>query len=152
MAVDMMASARIPGTRKSTGCLVPVGSTCTAEKNSRNTTGMPSVRKRVSPLVNSMVSSARSWAASGLIGPAPGARGRDAGPSSTGGVPRPARWSVGPRSSRRLPPRAPVMARYASSSDWPVRRSPRDRSRSASQPASAATTAGLDSPAGGTRR
>jgi hypothetical protein len=58
MAVDMTARARMPGTRKSTGCLVPVGSTCTAEKKSRNSTGIPRVRKRVSPLVAIMVTSA----------------------------------------------------------------------------------------------
>ncbi len=93
MAVDMTARARMPGTRKSTGWLVPVGSTCTAEKNRRNTTGMPSVRRRVSPLVNSMVSSARSWAVRGLIrrpaaspvgsvvGAAPGNPGRPMVPS-----------------------------------------------------------------------
>jgi len=71
MAVDMTARARIPGTRKSTGWVVPVGSTCTAEKKSRNTTGMPNVRNRVSPLVNSMVISARSCAPSGLIAAIP---------------------------------------------------------------------------------
>ena len=70
MAVDMTARARMPGTRKSTGCSVPVGSTWTPEKNSRKTTGMPRVKKTVSPLVAIMVTSARSWAVSGLTPPA----------------------------------------------------------------------------------
>ncbi len=103
MAVDMMARARMPGTRKSTGCLVPVGSTCTAEKNSRNTTGIPSVRKTDSPLVNSMVSSARSWARETV------SSGR--GPSTTSGRSRAAQSgapSAGPGSRRAL---EPVMAR-----------------------------------------
>ena len=66
----------MPGTRKSTGWSVPVGSTCTAEKNSRNTTGMPKVRKTVSPLVKIMVTSARNWATSGRISANPGTGGR----------------------------------------------------------------------------
>ena len=126
MAVDMTARARMPGTRKSTGCLVPVGSTCTAEKNSRNTTGMPKVRNRVSPLVDIMVSSARSWAASGLIGPvrrSPSATGARHGPDRTPTVGRPPPPVRPPASAsaaglRRRPVRparlgriAPVMAR-----------------------------------------
>ena len=80
----------------------PVGSTCTAEKKSRKTTGMPSVRKRVSPLVNSMVISARSWAASGLTGPLPGscAGTGPSGPAATavpGRRPGDGRRHPGPR-------------------------------------------------------
>ena len=140
MAVDMTARARMPGTRKSTGWPVPVGSTCTAEKKRRNTTGMPRVSRSVSPLVTIMVSSARSWAMSGLppmpavaSGPTVGRRrspalgdgGRPRRPlrlCAAGGRPGP----VGPRAGDG---QVGLLQR------WPVRRSPRARSRSASQPA-----------------
>ena len=92
--VDMTARARMPGTRKSTGCLVPVGSTWTPQKKSRKTTGMPRVRKRVSPLVKIMVTSARSWAASGVTGARPrSARRRPGrrGPVPAGAGPGPVR-------------------------------------------------------------
>ena len=104
--VDMTASASIPGTRKSTGCRVPVGSTCTPEKNNRNTTGMPRVRKTVSPLVAIMVTSARSWATRGLTGRA----GRWTCPAP-GGHPVPVSAPVsapGPGSGSRF--RSPVSA------------------------------------------
>ncbi len=107
MAVDMTARARMPGTRKSTGCSVPVGSTWTPEKNSRNTTGMPSVKKTVSPLVAIMVTSARSWAVSALTGAT--ARARRGAPSPT----RPTRPASigGIRFCGSTSSREPVMAR-----------------------------------------
>ena len=49
MAVDMTASATMPGTKKSTGLAVGVEITDTSEKKRRNTTGMPSVSSSVSP-------------------------------------------------------------------------------------------------------
>ena len=49
MAVDMTASDKMPGTKKSTGVAVGVEMTETLEKNRRKTTGMPSVSRSVSP-------------------------------------------------------------------------------------------------------
>src|SRR5271163_1224783 len=77
MAVDMTASARIPGTKKLAGVAVGVDTTDTLEKKSRKTTGIPRVSSRVSPRRNVMWTSAavcavrgrRAWAVV-LTGPA----------------------------------------------------------------------------------
>ncbi len=49
MAVDITARAMMPGTKKSAGLAVGVETTDTFEKKTRNTTGMPMVRRSVSP-------------------------------------------------------------------------------------------------------
>src|SRR5713226_2418260 len=49
MPVDMMASARMPGTRKSTGRSPPAANTLVEPKNSSSTSGMTSVTSRFSP-------------------------------------------------------------------------------------------------------
>ncbi len=49
MAVDMTASDKMPGTKKSAGFAVGVDTTDTFEKKTRKTTGMPMVSSSVSP-------------------------------------------------------------------------------------------------------
>jgi hypothetical protein len=49
MAVDITARARIPGTKNVTGVVDPVETTCTVEKKTKKTTGIPTVSRRVSP-------------------------------------------------------------------------------------------------------
>ena len=66
MAVDMTARARMPGTKKSTGVWPGVDTTCTVEKKSRKTTGMPTVSNSVSPRRSVMNTSAPVWATSAL--------------------------------------------------------------------------------------
>src|SRR3984957_21212280 len=80
MAVDITARARIPGTKKSTDLAVGVDTTSTEEKNTRKRTGIPTVKRRVSPRRRVMNTSARVWASKALIAdPADPADPGDAG-------------------------------------------------------------------------
>ena len=65
IAVDMTASARMPGTKKLAGVAVGVETTETFEKKSRKMTGMPRVRSRARPGASVMWTSAPVWAARG---------------------------------------------------------------------------------------
>src|SRR5580704_8225164 len=65
MAVDMTANARMPGTKKLAGVAVGVDTTETFEKKSRKMTGMPRVRRSVSPRRRVMWTSAPVCAVSG---------------------------------------------------------------------------------------
>ena len=69
MAVDITASARMPGARKVTASFTPagLGSTSTREKNTSKPTGMPSVSRIDSPRRSVMVTSALVWAFHALI-------------------------------------------------------------------------------------
>src|ERR1700682_450152 len=66
MAVDITARARMPGTKKSTDLAVGVDTTSTVEKNTRKRTGIPTVKRRVSPRRSVMNTSALVWASNAL--------------------------------------------------------------------------------------
>ena len=134
MAVDMTARARMPGTKKSTGVSPGVDTTCTEEKNSKKTTGMPTVSNSVSPRRSVMNTSAQVWAASALTSGLPVAGPARRGAGGVRPVPRPAGSPVPPHRNRPL--RGCALSTRSLSAAL----------RSANQVANAAVVAGPDTP------
>ena len=153
MAVDITASARIPGTKKLAGVAVGVDTTETLVKNSRNTTGIPRVSSSVSPRRSVMKNSAPVWAVSGPHAGRTSSRRPSTLPASRpcAGAPavsgRACRWMPRPQLSSLVgrPCRPRRSRRPRGSAPPPGRSAPAPRS--ARYTATAAVSAGLPTPA-----